>query len=277
LKVDGKQCSRNASTKKYKNDQYCWQHQKCKKSVSSLQQLQTYPRSAAIETVPAQIEKQPVQKISPQKVQVKEHKKLTYFKKPMPPHKPPTKKPKTQPKFEQQENIEPSSQEKALIFAIEIGLDQHNKDLSKVLDIVKKTGNVDAKNDHGLTALMVATSNNFHKVVDALLYAKADPNLVDGNKLTALHRAATLRDPYITKLLIDHGANINAKDKTGLTPLHKAIIYHNSAVVKLLIDSGADIYAKDVIGRTPLKFAQTYGTPGLTQFIKETLAAKGIK
>ena len=47
-----------------------------------------------------------------------------------------------------------------------------------------------------------------------------DPNIVDENRMTLLHRIAMVsRDTRLVNLLSDFGANVNAVDNYGNTPL----------------------------------------------------------
>lgn len=58
--------------------------------------------------------------------------------------------------------------------------------------------------------------------VRSLIYKKADVNVVDSERRSALHAAAYLGDSEIIELLILSGAHINAKDSKWITPLHRA-------------------------------------------------------
>ena len=227
LKTDGKQCSRDASTKVGHNSIYCWQHQMCKKSIG--------------EKIP--IEKKHNQTIEKQAV-VKP--KLPYFKKPLGPKKAlPTKKKKQI--VEPQSTIEPTIKERSAIeseakqpylkMALEMAQQEGNSDLIEILTKAEQTDNVDAKNDNGYTGLMLAVMNGYTGIISALLKAGADPNVRDSNNSTALHRATAVRNPLIALLLLnkDYGADIDIKDKTGLTPLHKAIINHNPEVTNVCL------------------------------------------
>jgi ankyrin repeat protein len=75
------------------------------------------------------------------------------------------------------------------------------------------------------------------KAVSIELIAKgAKVNCANRNGMTALH---FVRDPEITKLLIDHGADVNALDNGGFTPLHQAAAKGDLEVARILISAGA--------------------------------------
>ena len=73
---------------------------------------------------------------------------------------------------------------------------------------------------------------------------------------TALHIAARLNLPVLTRFLLTQGAEVNAKDKYGDTPLHNAAWTDASSTAKVLLDHGAEVNAKDNAGWTPLRYAR---------------------
>ena len=90
----------------------------------------------------------------------------------------------------------------------------------------------DYKNSKGNTALIEATINPCPNVVEILLEAGANPNILNNNGATALMFSVFLdydiergHDMYrqnkydIIKLLMKYGAKVNIKDKTGTTAL----------------------------------------------------------
>lgn len=140
------------------------------------------------------------------------------------------------------------------------------------------------------TALHLAVMKNKTKIVQLLLYRKADPNLVDSHSQTALHLASQFA-PNICHMLVSAGArlevkelfnngqtalhmlashnysdtlqylidskaNINAQTMNGTTPLHKAISQNSVAAVKVLIRAGANLDLSDDKGNTPYSLAE---------------------
>jgi len=75
----------------------------------------------------------------------------------------------------------------------------------------------DAQPKTGLTPLMIASSMSNAQAVDVLLDNKADPNTVDANGYTALHRA--VRDS-------DYGVNVAAKDR--ILTIVKSLLKHGA-------------------------------------------------
>ncbi|SVB86785.1 uncharacterized protein METZ01_LOCUS239639, partial [marine metagenome] len=105
--------------------------------------------------------------------------------------------------------------------------------------------------------LLNATKRGDAVAVRSLLEDGADPNVAQGDGLTALHLAAQQGSLEIARLLIGSGANVKAKTRIGdYTPLHLASGGAHTSVVRALIDAGADLTAiTSRTGVTPLHLA----------------------
>lgn len=88
----------------------------------------------------------------------------------------------------------------------------------------------------GATSLMIAIAARNEPMVRFLLSAKADPNILDNEGLSALAYAILIDQPEIIKTLVAGGADINSKDEFGntlnyviensqLNPVRKKSIY----------------------------------------------------
>ena len=121
------------------------------------------------------------------------------------------------------------------------------------LVITLLSGNVPA--DDG--ELLDATSRGDVAAVRSLLAEGADPNVAQGDGLTALHVAAQEGNLEIAGLLLDAGANVEAKTRIGgYTPLHLAGGGAHAAVVRALLGAGANTGAvTTTTGVTPLHLA----------------------
>ena len=112
------------------------------------------------------------------------------------------------------------------------------------VDIVRKllTEGVDincrSQDDKGRTPLALAFYNGKRAVVNILLNAGADPNIMFRNGLTILHCAVIARDIDTIKRVLEAGADPNISNKFGESPLSWATMQD---VVKLLLNSGADL------------------------------------
>src|SRR5271157_1133937 len=87
-----------------------------------------------------------------------------------------------------------------LIDAAEIG------DVKTVRALIKAGADVNARDKHGWTALMIATANGQTDVVETLIKAGADVNAVDEDSVTALMIAA----------LNDHTDAVNVRTVNAL-------------------------------------------------------------
>ncbi len=154
------------------------------------------------------------------------------------------------------------------------------------LEVVKllldRGADINAKNNSGGTALMVASGKTFFwptetfaqtgrkalvvgsgkghlEVVKLLLDRGADVNAKAKDGDTALMSAAGKGHPEIVERLFNSGADINAKRTDGFTPLMVASSNGRLEILKLLLGKGADVNAKSENGFTPLMVASSNG------------------
>jgi ankyrin repeat protein len=71
-----------------------------------------------------------------------------------------------------------------------------------------------------------------------LLDSDSDPNAVDTEGVSALMMAASQDDTYMAELLLSRGANPALKDNMGLNALWYAAFKNNLDLIELLLDSG---------------------------------------
>ena len=88
--------------------------------------------------------------------------------------------------------------------------------------------------------------------LDMLAKKSGDVNAVETDGSTALLWAANLNDTDLVSRLIKAGANAKAKNQLGSTPLSEAVYNSNTEMVKVLLDAGADPNATGPDGQTPL-------------------------
>lgn len=84
--------------------------------------------------------------------------------------------------------------------------------------------------------------------LNALLREHVNVNARDNHGATALMQAALWGDVAIVRMLLDQGADINARDEGGWTPLICASSHGNNEIVQLLLDRGADVNMKNSLG-----------------------------
>jgi ankyrin repeat protein len=100
------------------------------------------------------------------------------------------------------------------------------RDLTWMTFLLAKGANVNARNDRGVTPLILAVSNGF----------------VEG-----------------VQLLLGQGAQVNDPDSAGETPLISAVHQKNLELVRILLAAKADPNRSDSSGRTALDYAQQQG------------------
>lgn len=129
---------------------------------------------------------------------------------------------------------------------------------------------VDARNDTGLSALIVAACNP--EMARMLVDKGAGVNAKTNQGRTPLIVAASCTGSFPTlKLLLAKGADVKAADGMGNTALLAAASYSGYDNVKLLIDAGSDVDAKDISGQTALMSAAGLSDVATTRL----LLAKG--
>lgn len=112
----------------------------------------------------------------------------------------------------------------------------------------------------GGTPLFFAAQMNNLKVLQALINAKADVNLVNNRGLTPLFIASVKNAKEIAAVLLNSGANPNISDtKKKTSPLHIAAERNNIAIMMYLMKAKANIDAQTTNGATPLFMAASKG------------------
>jgi ankyrin repeat protein len=134
-------------------------------------------------------------------------------------------------------------------------------DLAGVLKIVAEGVDVNGVDDIGCTPLLLASCHNEYPIMEVLLQAGADPNLVIkseecedfDNGTTNLMRVSS-RETCL--LLLNHGADVNAKNDQGKTALMIAAKHSNAGLVEALLQRNADAKLLDNQNKTALDIAK---------------------
>jgi len=162
--------------------------------------------------------------------------------------------------------------------------------------LVDKGALANNKDKSGVSALQeaVAHPQTDPKMIEALLKARADPNVSDkATKRTPLMEVAAKGDSESVELLKQAKANLNAQDKDGRTALMDAAESGNRRAVGALVGTGgyvgykppwADTTKKTTQGDTALSLVQKQlaqptittferddGKPGITAYERERL------
>jgi hypothetical protein len=141
-------------------------------------------------------------------------------------------------------------------------------DVRSINDVLTQGAQIDAGNNRGATALMVAIEAGHADAVDAILEHHANPNLVGQEGTTPLMVAANTggqqgfvnmgRNPEqdrIVRMLIEHGASLNAQEVHGYTALMLSLSRRNLDTTKLIVRAGADRRIRNREGKTAFDYA----------------------
>src|SRR5690242_11460003 len=91
-------------------------------------------------------------------------------------------------------------------------------DIDELAALLRRVPDINACNEHGMTALMRAAQNGRVKMVHALLEHGADANLKRNDKFTALALAAFFGHTEVVRTLMEHGADLQASTRGGTSP-----------------------------------------------------------
>ena len=139
---------------------------------------------------------------------------------------------------------------------------------------------LDARNQHGETALCEAARRGHAALVQLLIEAGADIQVrgpgrgggADQPFWTPLMLAAIRGHVEVVRSLLDAGADVNARSREDGTALIEAASRHHE-VVRLLLAAGADVDAADDQGTTALHAATSYDEKGTVELLLSRGAA----
>lgn len=105
---------------------------------------------------------------------------------------------------------------------------------------LSRGASVEARDQYGNTALMVAVDCQRLPMIQRLIALRANVNARTGSfPQTPLHLSAQQESTIITELLLQHGADIHAVGWHGQTPFHAACAAGRLPQVRVLLDRGA--------------------------------------
>lgn len=124
-------------------------------------------------------------------------------------------------------------------------------------------GNVNGRNDTGLTPLILASALGRESTVQLLLDHGADTSLMDVEAVGALAATRQIKDPAlrarVSSLLVAHGANSDRKNRPIDEQLLLAAYRGDLPAVKALASKGADLSVR--------------GVPNTTLWLRDVLSA----
>lgn len=145
--------------------------------------------------------------------------------------------------------------------------------------VFERKADIDARNEHGETALMLAIragGSEMPSTVMALLKAGANPNLKGLAGDTPLMLAVSNEaDVSVVTSLVQYGADVNAANNYGQTAIKEAVKRNGLTgkddieTLQLLLNLGADINRSAVNVESPLMYASRVGLLNTTRFLIE--------
>jgi hypothetical protein len=137
--------------------------------------------------------------------------------------------------------------------ALEHAVLNGNREMVQIL--LAAGADVNLLNTSKQTVLMMLSEETPAEIVWDLITAGAKVNLKDEDGDTALSEAASTRNLAVLMALIHSGAKVDDKNETGQTALMRAASNDQLANVRAVIRAGADMNARDKEGQTPLDYA----------------------
>jgi len=90
--------------------------------------------------------------------------------------------------------------------------------VDELVSVLPRVRDIDARNEHGVTALMRAAQHGRLRVVRVLLDHGADANIIRNDKFTALALAAFFGHTEVVRALMEHGADSQASTRNATSP-----------------------------------------------------------
>ena len=149
-------------------------------------------------------------------------------------------------------------------------------DLEFVEILISKGTNVNAVDNRGGSALLLASENGHTEIAKLLIAKRADVNAVDNFGNTALMFASSRGHTKIAELLIEKGADLNARNDNRKTALWIAIEKRHTEIAKLLIAKGIDVNAVDSTGDTALMEASNGGHTEIVELLNKEIRTEKI-
>ena len=139
------------------------------------------------------------------------------------------------------------------------------------LKLLEYNANVDIKPKYAPSALITATQHRNTKIVELFANNNANLNITDYNGNTALIYASADGYIQIADILLFHGASPSFMGN-NIDALMAATYYNDTLMMKLLIDNKANINSADDYGFTPLMIASQFNKIEAVKILVENKA-----
>ncbi|XP_033227086.1 tyrosine-protein kinase Shark isoform X2 [Belonocnema kinseyi] len=129
--------------------------------------------------------------------------------------------------------------------------------------------NLEAKNQHGQTAVHLAAMQGVDEILKKLIESKASVNCRDSAGYTPLHYACQSNFPNTVRILILGGANVQTRHTaTGMVPLHEAACRGLKDVIEVLLSLNAPVNPRTLADDVPADLARRNGHTECENFLK---------
>jgi ankyrin repeat protein len=126
-----------------------------------------------------------------------------------------------------------------------------NGDLAVITAAIDEKANLDVRDQHQRTPLMLAAWAGHKEIVKALISAGVNVGLGASDNMNALHFAAQKGHAECARMLITAGIKVNSKNaRTGANALIMAAQHGHKDAVELLLKRGANPIATTKAGKT---------------------------
>ncbi|AMY07977.1 ankyrin repeat protein [Luteitalea pratensis] len=139
-----------------------------------------------------------------------------------------------------------------------------SNDVAAIRNLLATGAAIDARDERGRTALLVATHANTVGAARALIEAGADVNAKDDIHDSAYLYAGASGHLEILKMTLEHGADLKSTNRYGGTALIPAAERGHVDTVRTLIDAGVDVDHVNNLGWTALLEAVILGDGGVS-------------
>ncbi len=143
-------------------------------------------------------------------------------------------------------------------------------DAEEVACILSMPCDIDAQDDHRMTALMYAALKGHTEIVRCLIEHKADLEAQSNSRYTALMYAVRSGDTATVQVLLNAKADpdVHEGDDSFETPLTLAGWYGHLAIVRALVAAGADVSLRGGIIQLPAEaIARRQGHHNISEFL----------
>lgn len=147
-----------------------------------------------------------------------------------------------------------------------------NRNIESIRALLSQGVDVNEKEDdkYGRTPLHAAVVVRSKEIVELLIDAKADLNVIDNAGKTAYQCALDDRYSDLTRYFVEAGADVNAKNFRGQTPLHLAVANNDLDTTRYLLSKMADPKIVDFCGYTAFKIAMLNENLEMVKMLMDT-------